>query len=42
MLQMWRGVQPVLSPQVFQTNGSERFDAAVKHAQKLNFCRTGD
>ena len=41
MLQMWRGVQPVLSKKVVQMGGTERFEAAVKHAQKLNFCHTG-
>ena len=42
MLQMWRGVQPILAQKVFKLAGPERFDAAVKHAQKSNFCKKGN
>ena len=42
MLQMWRGVHPVLSPKDFSLASPVRFSAAVKHAKDMGFCASGD
>ena len=42
MLQMWRGVHPVLSPTNFNAVSPGRFSIAVKHAKEMGFCTSGD
>jgi pyruvate kinase len=42
MLQMFRGVHPVLAPEDFKMSSPDRFSLGVQRAMDLGFCESGD